>query len=182
MQEWRDTLGEPQSDDPPTPFANEPRADIRSPTVHPQNTASGTPPEGDHVAKLEATLGILASAMEKKLDTWQDQQVKLNSDLIREVKNAVQGQQAQRPERPPLPPGAPPTALPRSTTDRVPTNIRVIVTPQRMGSLPAPGWLYAVAHGRNTGIFDNWKNVLTSVSEFPSAKYKSFRRRPDAEE
>jgi hypothetical protein len=50
------------------------------------------------------------------------------------------------------------------------------------GSIPAPRRLYAVARGSNTGIFDNWKTVLTSVSGFPSAKYKSFRRQPDAKE
>jgi hypothetical protein len=41
--------------------------------------------------------------------------------------------------------------------------------------------VYAVAKGRETGIFTSWKRVLTLISGFPFAKYKRFTNKPEAE-
>jgi ribonuclease HI len=41
---------------------------------------------------------------------------------------------------------------------------------------------YAVANGRTIGIFSTWKECQTSVKGFPSARFKKFETREDAEE
>jgi ribonuclease HI len=41
---------------------------------------------------------------------------------------------------------------------------------------------YAVAHGRQTGIFETWSEAEANVKAFPGARFKSFSSRRDAEE
>lgn len=49
------------------------------------------------------------------------------------------------------------------------------------GDLNPPRKFYAVVRGRQIGIFTSWNIVEPLVSGFPSARFKSFRRRSDAE-
>jgi ribonuclease HI len=39
---------------------------------------------------------------------------------------------------------------------------------------------YAVANGRNIGIFSSWSECFSSVHEFPNARFKKFTVEQDA--
>jgi Caulimovirus viroplasmin len=43
-----------------------------------------------------------------------------------------------------------------------------------------PDFYYAVAYGRQTGVYTSWGEASKAVNEFPSAVYKKFRRLEDA--
>jgi hypothetical protein len=75
-------------------------------------------------------------------------------------------------------------SAPEASSNRraIPLNVRVPRSSQQKKSPTDPRHFYAVVKGRHTGIFDNWKAVLVSVSGFAGAKYKSFRHRDSAEE
>jgi hypothetical protein len=59
---------------------------------------------------------------------------------------------------------------------------RVEVATQPQGTGPTNKRVNAVVKGRSLGIFDTWRAVLTSVSGYPNAKYKSFRHRETAQD
>lgn len=41
---------------------------------------------------------------------------------------------------------------------------------------------YAVAKGRQTGIFTTWNECLTNINKYPNAKYKKFKTQQEAQE
>jgi hypothetical protein len=68
------------------------------------------------------------------------------------------------------PTSGPPTLLVNSSA-------RLPVQPNRSNGTK----FYAIAKGRETGIFTSWNRVLTAVGGYPLAKYKRFKTRPEAE-
>jgi hypothetical protein len=193
MEDWRDGLG-----GGPTPLS--------VPTRIPETPGPGWDKTGDAMTSptatelpadpsmIAATLERLASAMEQKLDRMQSNQERLNEGLVQELKAAVQRQ-------PRLPPKQHSATLIDLSTDADrsfgrteprgppinPINIALNVPPTvdiapGLPSNRGPTRYYAVAIGCHPGILLSWKAVLALVSGFPHAKYKSFRRRPPAEE
>jgi hypothetical protein len=178
MKAWRESV---DGSTPPEPTQRPPagnRPGIPAPKVPPATPGPSREPRaqpstttGDPT--LAAEIGRLTDAMSRKLEMWQTQQAKLSQDLIREVKAAVQPAVAQRPTtRKREEKGVPNEGLPAPTIPRT-----VNVSHERR-----PRRFYAVVRGRTTGILAEWKAVLASISDYPHAKYKSFRNRPRAEE
>jgi hypothetical protein len=120
----------------------------------------------------------LTAAMSQKLDLWQTQQEKMSRNLIKKVQAAIRASAEPGP-------GIPRHATVPTPMDRAPSPADLPRTVRVSSSRPpvgTPRHFYAVVRGHTTGIITEWKAVLASISDFPVAKYTSFRDRARAEE
>jgi hypothetical protein len=80
--------------------------------------------------------------------------------------------------------GSKATSAPVPDAVRPPASRTVsLAAPSRKPPYPSPKTkFYAVAKGRETGIFTSWKRVLNAISGMPYAKYKRFTNRTEAED
>jgi hypothetical protein len=172
MSAWRVSLEEnvpsKASAGVPTPAAS----------VLPRNPIpSGTQATGaaNSNVDLPEALNRLTQAMSNKLELWQRHSEKLSRELIREVTTVIH-QSNSATTAPPL------ERIPERVLKPFPVPRSVEVATQPQGTGPTNKRVYAVVKGRSLRIFDTWRAVLTSVSGYPNAKYKSFRHQKTAQE
>jgi hypothetical protein len=117
----------------------------------------------------EPSVSVLLATL---IDKFDDLQAGLKGTLERNHEGLV----AELRARPPQPTSAS-VVIPRSVS---PPPLSDVAFPIDLTKKKNTNRFYAVAIGRQTGVFTNWRSVRKSVAGFPGAVHKRFRREDDA--